>query len=60
MPVKVSLTDHGTTFVHPTETWKTARLSLKSPDSFHVDENFYVNSQNMDKPTEKPASVASR
>jgi len=58
--VKVSLTDHGTTFVHPTETWKTARLSLKSPDSFHVDENYYVNSQNMDKPTEKPASVASR
>ncbi len=60
MPVKVSLTDHGTAFVYPTETWKTATLSLKSPDSFHVDENFYVNSQNMDKPAEKPASVASR
>ena len=50
MPVKLSLTDNGTTFVHPTETWKTAKLSLKSPESFHVDENFYVNSQNMDKP----------
>jgi aminopeptidase N len=50
MPVKVSLTDNGTTFIHPSETWKTAKLQLKSPDTFHVDENFYVNTRNMDQP----------
>jgi hypothetical protein len=54
MPVKVSLTDSGTAFIHPTETWKTAPLALKSPASFHVDENFYVNSRNMDEPAAAP------
>lgn len=50
MPVKVSLTDNGTTLIHPTESWKTAKLDLKSPDSFHVDENFYVNTRNVNQP----------
>jgi len=50
MPVRVSLTDDGTSFIYPTESWKSAKLSLKSPDSFHVDENFYVTTRNMDQP----------
>ncbi len=50
MPVKVSLADDSMTFIHPTETWKKATLRLTSPDSFHVDENFYVNTRNADKP----------
>ena len=53
MPVKVSLSDSGTSFIHPTESWKTAKLQLKSPEDFHVDESFYVNMQNMDAPAAK-------
>ena len=47
MPVKVSLTDSGLSFIHPTETWQTASLALRSPSEFHVDENFYVESRNV-------------
>lgn len=54
MPVKVTLSDSTFTLIRPTETWKTARLNLKSPASFHIDENFYVESRNMNH------SVASR
>src|SRR5665213_2089793 len=50
MPVKVSLSDNVTSFIYPTEQWKTAKLELKSPESFHVDENFYVGSRNADQP----------
>jgi aminopeptidase N len=50
MPVKVSLSDAGTTFIYPTATWKTAKLSLTSPASFRVDENFYVNAKNVAQP----------
>jgi aminopeptidase N len=57
MPVKVSLSDGATSLIHPTESWQTAKLSLKSPDTFHVDENFYVTARDMDKPVEaKPAT----
>jgi aminopeptidase N len=50
MPVKVSLSNNGMSFIYPTETWKTARLELRSPRSFHVDKNFYVESRNADQP----------
>ncbi|HEY5086725.1 MAG TPA: M1 family metallopeptidase [Gemmatimonadaceae bacterium] len=50
MPVKVSLSGNGTSFIHPTEAWKTGKLDLSSPESFHVDENFYVTALNVDKP----------
>ena len=49
MPLKVSLTDGATTFIYPDEQWKTTRLGLSSPQSFHVDENFYVGSRNADQ-----------
>jgi aminopeptidase N len=42
MPVKVTLSDGAMSFIHPTAQWKTAKLTLSSPDAFHVDENFYV------------------
>ena len=54
MPVRVSLTDGATAFIKPTETWKTAQLKLGSNDTFHVDENFYVNARNMDQPVSTP------
>ncbi len=50
MPVKVSLTDGAMSFIRPTGTWKTATLHLKSPETFHVDENFYVNTRDVNKP----------
>lgn len=49
MPVQVSLSDSVMSFIHPTEAWDTAKLELKSPASFHVDENFYVGSRDMDQ-----------
>ena len=49
MSVKVSLTDGATAFIYPDEQWKTTRLGLTSPQSFHVDENFYVGSRNVDQ-----------
>ena len=48
MPVKVTLADSTMSFIHPTEKWQTAKLDLKSPSSFRVDENFYVISHDMD------------
>jgi aminopeptidase N len=53
MPVKVSLSNGATSFVYPTETWKTAKLSLTAPESFHVDENFYVNSRDVNRPVSR-------
>lgn len=50
MPVKVSLSEGATSFVYPTEEWKTAKLKLKSPATFRVDENFYVATHNVDEP----------
>lgn len=53
MPVKVSLSNGATSFVYPTEMWKTAKLSLTAPESFHVDENFYVNSRDVNRPVSR-------
>lgn len=41
MPLKVTLTDKGFSFIYPSENWKTVSLSV-TPDSFQVDNNFYV------------------
>ncbi|MEO7218971.1 MAG: M1 family metallopeptidase [Gemmatimonadaceae bacterium] len=51
MPVKVSLSDGKLSFIHPTEKWQTTTLRLASPDSFHVDQNFYVLTKNLNQPT---------
>ena len=48
MPVRVSLSDGLTSFIYPTEQWQTTALKLSSPQSFHVDENFYVGSRDAD------------
>lgn len=49
MPVKVTLSDSTLSLIRPTERWKTARLNLKSRASFHVDENFYVDSRDLNQ-----------
>jgi hypothetical protein len=50
MPMKVALNGRDLTVVHPTETWKTARLALATPADFKVDVNFYVVPTNVDAP----------
>jgi aminopeptidase N len=48
MPLRVTLTDRQPyTLIHPTETWQTAKLHLKRPGDFHVDERFYVAAKNV-------------
>ena len=42
MPVRLTLSDSGYTLVHPTQSWQKARLRLRRPADFRVDENFYV------------------
>ncbi|HEX5435915.1 MAG TPA: M1 family metallopeptidase [Gemmatimonadaceae bacterium] len=47
MPVKVTLSDNSYSFIHPTESWKTAALHVQAPSDFKVDENFYVVPKNV-------------
>ncbi|MFL5493099.1 MAG: M1 family metallopeptidase [Gemmatimonadales bacterium] len=42
MPVRLALSDSGYTLVHPTRAWQKARLRLRRPADFRVDQNFYV------------------
>ena len=45
LPVDLSAsrdTDRGEAVIRPTEAWQTARLTLKNPDEFRVEENYYV------------------
>ncbi len=42
MPVRVTLSDSGYAWIHPTGTWQSAPLALSNPGAFRVDENFYV------------------
>ncbi len=42
MQVGVTLSGHGFTVIHPTETWQTARLTGVNPADFKVDPNYYV------------------
>jgi aminopeptidase N len=42
MPVRVTVSDTGFTFITPREAWQTLALHLQSPQRFRVDSNFYV------------------
>ena len=42
LPIRVQLTDAGFSEIRPTQAWQTASLSLKNPDDFKVDSNYYV------------------
>jgi aminopeptidase N len=42
MPVRVTLSDSGYALVHPTQAWQKARLRLRRPADFRVDQNFYI------------------
>ena len=48
MPVRVTLTDKQPyTRIRPTVAWQTAKLHLKHPEGFRVDERFYVTAKNV-------------
>ncbi|MFN2636514.1 MAG: M1 family metallopeptidase [Gemmatimonadaceae bacterium] len=42
MPVRVTTAPGRFDWIRPTESWKTTRISIASPENFRVDENFYV------------------
>jgi aminopeptidase N len=42
MPVRALLSDSGFTWLHPTEEWQTAPLTVSSAYGFQLDRNFYV------------------
>jgi aminopeptidase N len=47
MQLPVALDGSTMTVLHPTESWQTAKLSLRSPADFKVDRNYYVVPKNV-------------
>jgi aminopeptidase N len=45
MPVRVTLRPGAYSWIEPTESWQIVETELRTPDEFHVDENFYVESR---------------
>ncbi|ACU61501.1 M1 family metallopeptidase [Chitinophaga pinensis] len=43
MPVKVTLTDNGYTFIYPGRNWQSMTMTLSDRKQFKVDPNFYIN-----------------
>lgn len=50
MPIRVTLSANGYSWITPTAQWQTAELRLASPADFHVDENFYVIPRDVETP----------
>lgn len=42
LPIRVTLTEDGSEVIQPAETWQSVTLSLRDPEEFRVDPNFYV------------------
>jgi aminopeptidase N len=42
MPIRVTLRGSAFTSIRPTASWQSARVALRDPSAFRVDENFYV------------------
>jgi hypothetical protein len=51
MPLRVTLSDSGYALLHPTQSWQKARLRLRRPADFRVDQNFYVVARRADAVT---------
>ncbi len=58
MPVRVTLSDSGYTTIRPTESWKTATLSVSSASGFRVDRNFYVESKDVSNAPSEPQTAS--
>jgi hypothetical protein len=50
MPVDVMVGPDREARLAPTERWQTATLTLERPDDFRVDENFFVESRQVERP----------
>jgi aminopeptidase N len=42
LPIRVTLTEGGVDVIRPTEAWQSVQISLRDPEEFRVDPNFYV------------------
>jgi len=57
MPVKVTTSTGSFSWIRPTEKWKTMAVKLSRPEDFRIDENFYVNAEDLLKPAPDSTSV---
>ena len=49
MPIRVSVAPDSSVRLTPTERWQRTTLGLAAPESFHVDENFFVVPRRVDR-----------
>ena len=57
MPVKVTTSTAGYSWIRPTQAWKARVVKLSRPEDFRVDENFYVNAKDLLKPAPDSTTV---
>jgi aminopeptidase N len=57
MPVKVTTAPDQLGWIRPSETWKSATISIARPEDFRVDENFYVVAKDLLKPATDSTTV---
>jgi aminopeptidase N len=57
MPVKVTTSPGASTWIRPTESWKSTTVKLGRPEDFRVDENFYVVARDLLKPAVDSTTV---
>ncbi len=57
MPVRVTTSAGGYSWIRPTEKWKTMAVKLSRPEDFRVDENFYVDAKDLLKPAPDSTTV---
>ena len=51
MPIRVLVGPDQSVKLTPTEQWQTTTLALTRPDAFRVDENYYVFTRWVDRPS---------
>jgi len=57
MPVKATTSSGRSTWIRPTESWKTMTLKLDRPEDFHVDDSFYVVARDLLRPATDSTTV---
>jgi hypothetical protein len=57
MPVKATTSLARSTWIRPTESWKTMLVKLDRPEDFHVDDNFYVVAKDVLRPATDSTTV---
>jgi aminopeptidase N len=57
MPVKATTSSGRSTWIRPTESWKTMTVKLDRPEEFQVDDNFYVVAKDLLRPATDSTTV---